>query len=257
MTDPSSTPISKIAVAGGSGTVGRHVVDVARAAGFDAIVLSRSSGVDLTTGVGLQAALDGVDVVIDVTSVQTQSAERSRAFFSAVTTRLHRAEQGSGVGHHVALGIVGSTDAPFGYYAGKAEQESLVEGGTVPWTILRATQFHEFAQQMYRQIAVGPISLVPRMFSQPVAAREVAERLVELAQAGPAGRVPDLAGPERLRMRDMVRSYAAAVGGRGAVVEVPLPGGFGRALRDGTILAGDDADHGVQSYAEWVAAIRR
>ncbi|WP_291037713.1 NAD(P)H-binding protein [Herbiconiux sp.] len=245
----------KIAVAGGTGTVGRHVVEVARARGHEAVVLSRSSGVDLTNGAGIAAALAGVDVVIDTASTATQSADESRAFFGAVTTNLLTAEEQAGVAHHVALSIVGSDRAPFGYYAGKAEQERLVRAGRVPWTILRATQFHEFAAQILGQVRVGPVSLVPKMLSQPVAAREVAERLVELAESGPAGLTTDLAGPEVLRMRDLVRAYAAATGVTGPILELPLPGGFGKALRDGTILAGPGADRGTQTFAEWIAEL--
>ncbi|TQL47075.1 uncharacterized protein YbjT (DUF2867 family) [Homoserinimonas aerilata] len=245
----------RIAVAGGTGAVGRHVVDVVRERGHEPVVLARSQGIDLVTGVGLAEALQGVTAVIDVASVQTQSADASKQFFGTVTTNLLQAEKAAGVAHHVALSIVGSDKAPYGYYAGKAEQERVVAAGDVPWTLLRATQFHEFAAQMHGQIMVGPLMLVPRMRSRPIAAREVAERLVELATGVPAGRVRDLVGPEERRMADMVRAYSAAIGGRGRIVEVPLPGGFGRALRDGTLLGEADVDHGVQTYEEWLAAL--
>jgi uncharacterized protein YbjT (DUF2867 family) len=245
----------RIAVAGGTGTVGRHVVDIARTRGHDVVVLTRSTGVDLTTGSGLAPALEGVDVVVDGASVATQSARASKAFFGAVTTSLLVAEEEAGVGHHIALSIVGSARAPFGYYAGKALQERLVSDGRVPWTILRATQFHEFARQLYGQVKLGPIILVPTMFSQPVAAREVGERLVDLAEGTPSGHATDLAAPEQLRMIEMVRAYAAATGGRAPILEVPLPGGFGKALRDGTITAGPGADRGRQTYAEWIETL--
>jgi uncharacterized protein YbjT (DUF2867 family) len=245
----------RIAVAGGTGTVGRHVVDIARTRGHDVVVLTRSTGVDLTTGSGLAPALGGVDVVVDAASVSTQSARASKAFFGAVTTTLLAAEEEAGVGHHIALSIVGSAPAPFGYYAGKALQERLVSDGRVPWTILRATQFHEFARQLYGQVKLGPIILVPTMFSQPVAAREVGERLVDLAEGTPSGHATDLAGPEQLRMIDTVRAYAAATRGRAPILEVPLPGGFGKALRDGTITAGPGADRGTQTYAEWIETL--
>ncbi|WP_432512103.1 SDR family oxidoreductase [Kineococcus sp. SYSU DK001] len=242
----------KIAVAGGTGTVGRHVVDVAAARGHATVVLSRSCGVDLRHGAGLAAALTGVDVVVDATGVSTQAAERSREFFRAVTTHLLRAEREAGVGHHVVLSIVGVDRAPHGYYAGKALQEELVRAGGVPWTLLRTTQFHEFARQVLGQVRVGPLDLVPVMRSQPVAAREVAERLVDLAEAPPAGPARDLAGPQELRLVDMVRAYARATGRRGPVLAVPLPGAFGRALRDGTLIPGGDVDHGRQSFAQWL-----
>jgi uncharacterized protein YbjT (DUF2867 family) len=243
----------KIAVAGGTGTVGRPVVVVARERGHDVVVLSRSTGVDLVAGTGLDV-LAGVDVVIDVSSVSTQSAAVSREFFRAGTQHLLDAEQRHGVRHHVALSIVGVDRAPHGYYAGKLLQEELVAGGPVPRTLLRATQFHEFAAQILGQVSLGPLHLVPVMRSQPVAAREVAERLVDLAEQEPAGRVADLRGPQTLRMVDMVRDHARATGVRGPVLAVPLPGGFGKALRDGTILAGPGADVGRQTFTQWIAA---
>ncbi|WP_328293058.1 SDR family oxidoreductase [Kineococcus sp. NBC_00420] len=245
----------KIAVAGGTGTVGRHVVDVAREHGHDTVVLSRATGVDLVTGSGLRPALEGADVVVDVSSVGTRSADTSRQFFGAVTRNLLRAEETAGVGHHVALSIVGVERAPFGYYTGKALQEELLAQARVPWTVLRATQFHEFVGQVLGQATIGPLNLVPVMRSRPVAAREVGERLVELAGKGAAGRVRDLGGPEVLRMVDMVRDYARATGRRGPVVAVPLPGGFGKALRDGTILPGPDADRGRQTFTQWIARL--
>ncbi len=245
----------RIAVAGGTGVVGRHVVDVARERGIETVVLSRSTGVDLLASDGLAHKIEGADAVIDVTSILTQAGPKSRAFFSIVTANLIEAELAAGVAHHVALSIVGCDKAPFGYYAGKAAQERLVTRGQIPWTLLRATQFHEFAQQLYSRIKLGPVSVVPTMTSQPVAAREVAERLVELAVAAPSGRALDLAGPEVHRMADMVTRYKKAIDAPGPVYEVALPGGFGRAMRDGTLLPGPTAQRGSQTFAEWVADI--
>jgi uncharacterized protein YbjT (DUF2867 family) len=245
----------KIAVAGGTGTVGHHVVDVVRERGDQPVVLARSAGVDLVTGAGLADELDGVDAVIDVASVQTLSDAASRDFFGAVTRTLLAAEVAAGVRHHVALSIVGVDDAPHGYYAGKVLQEQLVEAGPVPWTILRATQFHEFAGQIFGTAKVGPLVLVPRMRSQPVAAREVAERLVALAVAEPAGRAEDLAGPREERVAEMARRWAATTGRRGRVVEVPLPGAYGRALRDGTLLARPGSVLGVETFDAWLAGV--
>jgi uncharacterized protein YbjT (DUF2867 family) len=242
----------RIAIAGGTGTVGRHVVDVAREHGHDAVVLSRSTGVDLAAGTGLGRALAGVGAVVDVTSVVTTSARVSRGFFTAVTGNLLAAGEDAGVGHHLALSIVGVDRAPHGYYAGKAAQEELVAAGRVPWTLLRATQFHEFAAQLHGRAVVGPLHVVPVVRAQPVAAREVAQRLVELAERGPAGRVPDLAGPEVLGMAGAVRAWARATGRRGPVLAVPLPGRFGRALRDGTLLPGPGADRGELPFDRWL-----
>ncbi|GHD52888.1 SDR family oxidoreductase [Mycetocola manganoxydans] len=247
----------RIAVAGGTGVVGRHVVDIARERGNEVVILSRFTGVDLLTRTGLDQRLEGTDAVIDVTSILTQSGPKSRAFFSIVTANLLEAEKAAGVGHHIVLSIVGSDRAPFGYYAGKAAQEQLVTGGEVPWTILRATQFHEFAGQLYLRIKLGPVNIVPTMTSQPVAAREVAERLVELAEATPSGRATDIAGPEVLRMADMVTRYKKAIGAPGPVLEAPLPGGFGTAMRDGTLLPGPSAELGSQTFADWVAGVEQ
>ncbi|MGY1751575.1 SDR family oxidoreductase [Blastococcus sp. SYSU D01042] len=245
----------RIAVAGGTGTVGRHVVDVAGERGHEVLVLARSSGVDLVEGAGLDAVLEGVDAVVDVSSVSTQSKEESVRFFRAVSTHLLAAEARAGVGHHVALSIVGSDRTPLGYYAGKVVQEELVTTGPVPWTLLRTTQFHEFAGQLHAQLRFGPFHPVPVMRSQPVAAREVGERLVALVEAGPSGRVPDLVGPEVLRMTGMVRGYARASGRGGLVVPVRLPGAVGKAFRDGTLTAGPGADRGVQTFDRWLTEL--
>ncbi|OZC82899.1 3-beta hydroxysteroid dehydrogenase [Rhodococcus sp. 06-418-5] len=247
----------KLAVAGGTGTVGVHVVEVARERGHEVVVLSRSAGVDLVSGSGLPDALSGVDAVIDVASTQTISAKESTAFFAAVTRNLLTAEGAAGVRHHVALSIVGIDKAPYAYYAGKVEQERLVRAGAVPWTILRATQFHEFAAQIRSQTSFGPLTVVPRMVSQPIAAREVAERLIDLAERPPAGRVADLGGPREERMAKMVRRYARAIGARGPVLEVPLPGAYGRAMRDGTLVTAQDSDHGLQTFDQWSDAQAR
>lgn len=249
----------RIAVAGGTGAVGRHVVARLEELGHEPVVLARSAGVDLVDGTGLAEALRGVDAVIDVASVQTQSAEKSRAFFGAVTRNLLAAEAAAGVRHHVALSIVGSDLAPEAYYAGKQLQEQLVAAGDVPWTLLRATQFFEFPEQVLRQTTFGPLALVPRTRSQPIAAREVAVRLVELATDAPAGRVRDLAGPREERMADLARRWLRANGRNTRVLEFPLPGVFGRALRDGTLLpAPGAADLGTQTFDEWLASeVRR
>lgn len=236
----------KIAVAGGTGVVGRHVVDVARERGHDVVVLARAEGVDLTTGAGLAERLVGVAAVVDVTSVATQKRAEAEEFFGAVTRHL----QAAGAAHVVALSIVGIDDVDTGYYAGKRLQERLLAEGDVPWSVLRATQFHEFAEQALHFVRVGPFSLVPRMLSQPVAAREVAEALVDLAETGPSGRVPDLAGPERHDMVDLARRVAA---GR-RVVPVRVPGQAGRAMRSGALCPTGDGPRGRITFDAWLAS---
>ncbi|WP_121257057.1 SDR family oxidoreductase [Nocardioides ferulae] len=242
----------RIAVAGGTGVVGRHVVDVAWERGHDVVVLARAEGVDLTTGRGLAERLTGVDAVVDVTNVATQRREEAEAFFRAVTGTLLAAEAEQGVAHHVVLSIVGIDEVGLGYYAGKRLQERLVADGPVPWSVLRATQFHEFAEQVLGFARVGPVSLVPRMLSQPVAAREVAEALVDRAAAGPGGRVPDLAGPQQ---HDVVRLARRVVGARGlrrVVVPVPVPGEAGRAVRSGALTPATDGPRGRITFDQWL-----
>jgi uncharacterized protein YbjT (DUF2867 family) len=243
----------RIAVAGGTGHVGSHVADVARERGHDVVVLTRGRGTDLVAGEGVARALVGVGVVIDVTSTTTLDSARSVAFFEAVTRTLLAADVEAGVGHHVALSIVGVESAPEGYYAGKLAQERLVRNGPVPWTIVRATQFHEFAEQIYERAKIGPVHVAPSMRTQPIAAREVAEHLVGLAEGPPAGRAPDLGGPREERLVDMVRALARRRGSRAWIPAVPLAGATGRAQRGGALLPGPDAVRGTQTYAEWLA----
>ncbi|MBT0773130.1 NAD(P)H-binding protein [Kineosporia sp. J2-2] len=240
----------KIAVAGGTGTVGRHVVDVLAEHGHQPVVLSRSSGVDLVSGQGL--SLEGIEVVIDVTSQESQRATASERFFEAVTGNLLSAGKAAGVRHHVVLSIVGIDRAPHGYYAGKVLQERLVEAGEIPWTILRATQFHEFAGQVLSRFGLGPVRAVPVMRNEPVAARQVADHLVGLALQQPAGRVPDLSGPQEERLVDMARARLKHDGSKGFVVPLRVPGAVGRAMRDGTLITGPGAVHAGPTYAEWL-----
>ncbi|WP_053383542.1 SDR family oxidoreductase [Leucobacter celer] len=238
----------RIAIAGGTGAVGTHTVRAAERAGHEVVVLSRRSGVDLVAGRGLD--LSGVDAVIDVSGTSTTSAARAQGFFEAVTSTLHRAEREANVGHHVALSIVGAAAAPHGYYAGKAAQERAVAAGPVPWTILRATQFFEFAEQV--AVPLGAWRIVPAMRSQPVAAASVGARLVRLAEQGPVGDAPDLAGPREMRMAELLRAVSAARGRAARVIELPLPGGFGRALRDGAVLPGPEAQIDPVTVEEWL-----
>lgn len=244
----------RIAVAGGTGTVGRHTVEAVRAAGHDAVVLSRSQGVDLVTGKGLDYALAGADAVIDVASIETLKASAAIEFFTAATGNLVSAAANAGVGHVVLLSIVGIDRIPYDYYAGKIAQEKIVEASRVPWTILRATQFHEFAGQMFERAKLGPIHVAPNARTQPVAASEVGERLAALAAADPQGRVRDLAGPREEQLSDMVRAFARRTGFRGWIPRINVPGPQMAGMRAGHALPGPDADLGRQSFTEWLAA---
>jgi uncharacterized protein YbjT (DUF2867 family) len=242
----------RVAVAGGTGAVGRHVVDDLRERGHEVVVLARSTGIDLRTAAGLDQALVGVEVLIDVTSVGTSRRKAAVKFFSTVTRHLLEAEARAGVGHHVALSIVGVDEVGLGYYQGKVAQERAIADGPVPWTVLRATQFHEFATQMVERAAVGPFVLVPRMRSQPVAAREAAAVLVDLALGAPAGRTPDLAGPRVQEMPDLVRRLVLALSARKRVVAVSVPGRSGRAMRSGALVPDTAGPRGTQTFDDWL-----
>ncbi|MEH3075211.1 MAG: SDR family oxidoreductase [Quadrisphaera sp.] len=258
--------MSRVAVAGGTGVVGRLVVERLRAAGHEPVVLSRSAGVDVLRGprAALVGALEGCDAVVDVlgpTGAAAQTAAGSRAFFRTTTTALLEAGRSAGVPHHVALSIVGAARVDAGYYAGKALQERLLttrrDGG---WTLLRTTQFHEFVPGLAALGALAApgrdprVVLAPEFVSQPVAAAEVADELVALASGQPRGAVRDLAGPRVEVMADLVRRWLRAQDRQPRVVQVLLPGGFGAGLRRGLALPGPWARLGRQTFADWLVA---
>lgn len=235
-----------LAIAGGTGMVGRQVVEQARTAGHDVTVLSRSNGHDLLTGRGLDDALRNGSVVIDVSNVAAVSKARSIRFFETATRNLLAAEERAGARHHVALSIVGIDRVRLGYYLGKLRQEEVVRAGTVPWTVLRATQFHEFPAQLAAR-SRGPVVPAPRLQSQTVAAREVAAELLRLAVGEPAGMAPELAGPDVAYLPDVVRGYLRARGMRRLVLPLPMPG-----PADG-LLPQSAGPRGTQTFDEWLA----
>ncbi|WP_436531121.1 SDR family oxidoreductase [Actinoplanes sp. HUAS TT8] len=245
----------RVAVAGGTGWLGKLVVTAATDAGHEVVVISRARGVDLTTGTGLDEALRGVDVVIDVSNIETVSGAKAAAFFETVTRNLQAAEVRAGVKHHVLVSIIGIDRVEWGYYQAKLNQEKVALAGPVPTTVLRAAQFHEFALQSLTRFG-GPVALVPAMLSQPVAAREVAVELVRLAEGEPRGQAPELAGPEPLQMADLVRKVARQHGPRKWVLSFPLPGKAGKAMKSGGALPAGPGLRGTQTFDEWLANLR-
>lgn len=241
----------RVAVAGGTGLVGGLLVLALKDIGHEPVVLARSTGVDITVGTGLDQALRGADTVVDVSNVTTTRAGRSVAFFTAGTRHLLEAGQRAGVRHHVSLSIVGVDRVDYGYYEGKRAQERLVLGGQVPGSVLRATQFHEFAGQILTR-SHGPFALMPTVRTQPVAAREVAAALAELA-AGPAvGLAPELAGPQEHELVDMARRLIRATGQRRRVVPVRLPGAAGRQMAGGGLLPAGPGRRGTETFDQWL-----
>jgi uncharacterized protein YbjT (DUF2867 family) len=195
----------RIAVAGGTGVVGRYVVDAASAAGHEVAVLARSKGVDTRSGDGLAQALEEVEAVIDVTNAGTTEEVAATDFFVASMANIQRVGAERGVRHLVVLSIVGVDRVPGGYYAAKLVHENAALAGPVPATILRATQFHEFAAQMIAWNRDGSVVRIPSLLVQTVAARTVGRVLAEVAAAAPQGRVADLAGPEQADLVTLAR----------------------------------------------------
>jgi uncharacterized protein YbjT (DUF2867 family) len=243
----------KVAVAGGTGLAGRHVIELLSAAGHEPVVLARSAGVDLLTGAGLDAALAGAEVTIDVSNVTTLKRAESVGFFGRAGRNLLDGAARAGVRHHVALSIVGIDRVRSGYYQGKVRQEELIREGVVPWTVLRATQFHEFVDQLLGRVP-GPVAFVPRLTVQPIAVREVAEALVALAGSEPQQAAPDLAGPRIEALPDLARRLIrTGTVRRRPVVPVWLPGAM---AGDGLLPTGP-GPRGTQTFAQWLAERRR
>src|SRR3712207_2125152 len=178
----------RVAVVGGTGLVGRYTVEALEREGHEAVVVTRSRGVDVATGEGLDKALAGVESVVDVMNTTATDPAATREFFGTTTGRLLDAEQRAGVRHHVVLSIVG-VDLVEGnaHYAGKRRQEELVQGGPIPHTILHATMFHEFAEMVVGWTRRGDVATVPPLLVQPVAASDVGRVLAEIATGLPQG----------------------------------------------------------------------
>jgi uncharacterized protein YbjT (DUF2867 family) len=243
-----------IAVAGGTGWIGRMVVTAAGNAGHDTVVLARSTGVDLVSGQGVAEALRGADVVIDVANLNSNSAAKATSFFETTTRNLLAAEAEAGVGHHVVLSIVAVDRVDVGYYVAKRRQEEIALAGPIPVSILRATQFFEFAVQMTGH-AVGPFVPAPRLISRPVAAREVAAELVRIAAGPPLGEnIEQIAGPEELRIDKLVRDAIRTRGLRRIAVPIRFPGKAGREQANGGLLPRGEVLVGRTRYAEWLSS---
>jgi uncharacterized protein YbjT (DUF2867 family) len=244
----------RIAVAGGTGTVGRAVVAELAGTGHESVVLARSTGVELTTGAGLDEALQGVDAVIDVSNAAAWTREASEQFFTAVAKHLLDGCVRAGVRHLVALSIVGADVVDLDYYFGKRRQEALVSAGPVPWTIVHATQFFDFAAQLLHS-ASGPVAEVPPMLSQPVATADVAARLVELAVGPAQGVTRPIAGPDQLTVAEMARQVVAR---RGEDIEVhvqEVPGRMGELMASGALVPSGEFTVGERTFAEYLETL--
>ena len=211
----------KIAVAGATGRAGRHVVDLLEGSGHEVVSISRSNGVDVITGEGLDEALRGVDVIVDAATGPSPDKDEATAFFTASADNLQAAGERAGVGRIVAVSIIGCDRFTDGYNVGKAAHERALRSGPIPVRILRAAQFHEFVGQFLGWTTQGDVAYVPVMRTQLVAARTVAEALAELAATpeseSATPEIPEIAGPRTERFADVARLLAAK---RGAPVRV-------------------------------------
>jgi uncharacterized protein YbjT (DUF2867 family) len=255
---------ARILVTGGTGTLGRQLVPRLRDAGRDVRVLSRrthdgADGIeyvtgDLLTSQGIQAAVDGAAVIVHCAG--------SSKGDDLATANLVRAASGSAARHLVYISVIGADRVPqvsgvdrtmFGYFGTKLAAERVVAGCGLPWTTLRAAQFHDLILMVAQQLAKLPVIPVPAGFRfQPVDAGEVAARLVELALGTPAGLVPDLAGPRVYHASDLFRSYLQAKSKRRPIVPVRLPGAAARAIRAGANLAAGPAA-GQRTWEDFLA----
>jgi uncharacterized protein YbjT (DUF2867 family) len=247
----------RIAVVGGTGLVGRSTVDVLRRSGHDVVVVARSQGVDVTTGQGLAQALAGVDSVIDVTNAGTRDRDETLRFFESCASHLASAEERAGIKHHLLLSIL-NVDRYEGnaHLAGKRLQEKIVTSGRVPWTILRAAQFHEFAGMVVDWSREGDTARVAPMLLQPIAVDEVAKVLAEIAVSPPQRRKIDLAGPQPEDMVDMAKRTMAARGESIRIIPTWRGGIFGPELAGEIMLPGPDARLGSVSFDAWLAGRR-
>lgn len=241
-----------IAIIGGTGTLGAAVVAELDLRGHTTRVLSRSSQahpVDLTSGAGLDAALAGADVVVNAVN---DASKQSRDVLVAGTGRVLAAEARAGVAHHVEIGIVGADAVPLAYYAAKVAQEDAVRQGDVPWTIVRATQFHEFAAGIFAAAAGKRVLPGGRVPLQTVAVADVARAVADVAEGAPQRRTVTVAGPRVDELGALARAWSAATGTRALRVPLPPVTGMLRALRRGALTTDTPDIRGTTTFPAWL-----
>jgi len=244
----------KIVVIGGSGRVGSNVVRRLESQGHDAVAASPATGVDTITGEGLADVMAGADVVVDVSNAPVWDDDAVRDFFVTSTRNLLAAERDAGVGHHLAVSIVGAERLPdSGYLRAKVAQEAEIEAGSIPYTILRATQFLEFLPQIVEAGAEGDGVRLPSGLMQFVGADDVAATVTELATAAPVGGRVELGGPEKMAVDAWARRLFAATGDERTVIGDPHARYFGTELHGGELTTGEGARIGTIDFDTWFA----
>ena len=243
----------KIVVIGGTGLIGSKLVKDLRAHGHEAVPASLDTGVNTLTGEGLTEALENAAVVVDVSNSPSFEDEAALKFFETSTHNILDAEAASGAGHHVALSVVGTERlVESGYIRAKIAQETLIEHSTIPYTIVHATQFFEFASRIADEASDGDTVRVPRVLIQPMAADDVAAAVCDVALAAPLNNTIEVAGPEPLRFEDFVRQGLRAVGDQRVVVSDPRARYYGARLSLRSLLPGDDATLAETHFEHWL-----
>lgn len=240
----------KFAVIGGTGLIGSQVVKNLNAAGHEAVPHSQSTGVDVISGQGLDEALAGADVVVNLTNSPTFD-EASPAFFQTSMDNLLAAAQKAGVGHFVILSIVGAEQVPeLDYYRAKVLQEDILAAGPIPYSIVRATQFMEFVDAVLSWTTNGDTVRLPATPIQPIAAKDVADAVAEVAAGAPLNGIRNIAGPEIFSLDELGRITLSHKGDSRSIVPDPTAGMF--AVVKGDVLTDKNAHFAPTHYSDWL-----
>jgi uncharacterized protein YbjT (DUF2867 family) len=242
----------RIVVVGGTGLIGSKLVTMLGEHGHEAVAASPNTGVNTLTGEGLADALDGASVVIDVSNSPSFEASAVLEFFETSTGNLLAAEAAAGVGHHVALSVVGTERLPeSGYFRAKIAQEKLIESSSIPYSIVHATQFFEFVRSIADEATEGStVRMAPVMF-QPIAGDEVAQAVGRISVGSPLNGRVEVAGPEQSRMDEFFRQALAAWNDPREVATDPHARYFGAELGERSLVPGEDALLGKTRYSDW------
>src|SRR5213079_2790871 len=249
----SETKNMKIVVLGGTGLIGSKVVNLLRDRGYEVIAASPSKGINSITGQGLTEALTGAQVVVDVTNSPSFEDKAVLEFFETSTRNVLAAEVKTGVGHHVALSIVGSERLPAsGYLRAKVAQEKLIKASPIPYTIVRATQFFEFVKGIADSATNGQTVRLPSALFQPIFSDDVAIALARIAVAKPLNGTVELAGPDAIPFDEVARQYLVAHHDPRTVVRDEQALYFGTTLEKHSLIPGENALLGSCHFADWL-----